>query len=111
VKIVAVISPQLFRLQDAATQASIVSPADRWDSMAITNRSIRWMKEWIAHPWAKEWSLAADWDERWRTGGTVDEVLDEAHLGTKHILEGIERFVRERDRRIARLKEAAGSLA
>ena len=111
VKIVSVISPQLFRLQDAATRQSIVSDADRWDSMAITNRSVRWMKEWIAHPWAKEWSLAADWDERWRTGGSVDEVLDEAHLGTTHILEGIERFVRERDRRIRRLREAAGSLA
>lgn len=111
VKIVAVISPQLFRLQDAATQASIVSEADRWDSMAITNRSVRWMKEWIAHPWAKEYSLAADWDERWRTGGSVDEVIDEAHLGTRHILEGIERFVRERDRRIARLKEAAELVA
>ena len=46
VKVVAVISPQLFRLQDAATQAAIVTDADRWDSMAITNRSVRWMKEW-----------------------------------------------------------------
>ena len=30
-----------------------------------------------------EYSLSPDWDDRWRTGGTVDEVIDEAHLTTR----------------------------
>ena len=33
-----------------------------------------------------EYSLTSDWDDRWRTGGTVDEVIDEAHLSPGHIL-------------------------
>ena len=39
----------------------------------------------------------------WRTGGSLDEVIDEAHLSASHILAGIERFVSERDQRRAKL--------
>ena len=48
--------------------------------MAITNRAFKLMRDWVDGPLAAEYSLAADWDDRWRTGGTVDEVMDEAHL-------------------------------
>jgi hypothetical protein len=41
--------------------------------------------------------------EVWRTGGSLDEVIDEAHLSASHILAGIERFVSERDQRRAKL--------
>src|SRR5262245_33960314 len=106
VKVVAVISPQLFRLQDKAYQEGVAGLADRWDAMCVTNRSIRLMGEWLANPLVREYSLCSDWDDRWRTGGTVDEVIDEARLGPRHILEGIERFVRERDRRLRWLEDA-----
>jgi transketolase len=106
VKIVAVISPQLFHLQDAAYRESVASTAQRWDAMVITNRALRTMGEWIAHPGVAEYSLSSDWDHRWRTGGTVDEVIDEAHLSPPHLLEGIERFARDRARRLASLREA-----
>ena len=111
VKIVAAISPQLFRLQPASYQASIISMADRMDGMAITNRAFRQMREWVDSPIADEYSLSADWDNRWRTGGTLDEVIEEAHLTTKDILAAIERFVRERDDRMRRLREAVESAA
>ena len=45
--------------------------------------------------------MTSDWDNRWRTGGTLEEVIEEAHLSPSHILAGIERFARERDKRIA----------
>ena len=48
----------------------------------------------------------ADCDNRWRTGGSVDEVIDEAHLSPKHIVAGIERFVRDREKRLRRLATA-----
>ena len=48
------------------------------------------------------YSLGADWDDRWRTGGSVDEVIEEAHLDKAHILDAIERFVRERELRLGR---------
>ena len=105
VRIVAAVSPQLFRRQDAAYRDAICSPADRWGGMAVTNRAFKLMRDWVDGPVAEEYSLSSDWDNRWRTGGTVDEVIDEAHLGTSHILEAIERYVRDRDARLRRLHD------
>jgi transketolase len=106
VRIVAAISPQLFALQDEAYRESIASTAARWDAMCITNRSLRTMRDWIANPVVAEYSLSSDWDDRWRTGGSVDEVVDEAHLGPGHILDGIKRFAAERTARLAKLRAA-----
>jgi transketolase len=106
VKVVAVISPQLFALQGAAYREATVSEADRWNAMWITNRTLQHLREWIANREVRTYSLAADWDDRWRTGGSVDEVIDEAHLSKAHILAAIEKFARERDARLKRLKEA-----
>ncbi len=105
VKIVAAISPQLFRMQPAAYRDHVIAPADRLDAMAITNRTFKLMRDWVDGPLAAEYSMAADWDNRWRTGGSVDEVMDEAHLTTPYILDGIERFVRDRESRLRRLHE------
>jgi transketolase len=107
VKIVAAISPQLFALQEAEYREATVSVADRWDGMAITNGAFRLMRDWLDGPLAAEYSLAADWDNRWRTGGTIDEVMDEAHLTPAHILAGIERFARERAERRWRITALA----
>ena len=104
VKIVAVISPQLFHAQPAEYRERTVTAADRLDSMAITNRTPRFMREWIDGPLGLEYSMGADWDQRWRTGGTVDEVMDEAHLTVPYLLQGIERFVRDRRQRLGRIR-------
>jgi transketolase len=109
VKVVAAISWQLFQLQDPQYRDRVASLADRWDAMVVTNRSRRVTQDWIAHPIVSDYSLTSDWDDRWRTGGTVDEVISEAHLSPEHILQGIERFVRERDRRLGALREAVSA--
>jgi transketolase len=106
VKIVAAISPQLFRLQDQAYRDRVASLADRWDAMVISNRSKRVSSDWIAHPIVEEYSLTSDRDDRWRTGGTVDEVIAEAQLSPEHILRGIERFARDRETRRGALRAA-----
>ncbi|NNM97918.1 MAG: transketolase [Candidatus Dormibacteraeota bacterium] len=103
VKVVAAISPQLFQLQERAYREETISPADRWDAMVITNGAFKLMADWASGELAAEYSLSADWDGRWRTGGSVEEVMDEAHLSAQHILAGIERFCREREQRLARL--------
>lgn len=110
VRIVAAISPQLFRMQDAAYRDEICSPADRWDGMAVTNRAFKLMRDWVDGPIAEEYSLSSDWDNRWRTGGTLDEVIDEAHLGPEHILAGIEKYVRDRQVRLRRLRDLVDSV-
>jgi transketolase len=111
VKIVVCSSPQLFALQDAAYRESTASLGDRWDGMAITNRAWQTMRHWISGPIARDYSLSSDWDDRWRTGGTVDEVIDEAHLGPTHIVDAIQRFVDDREHRLARLREIADAAA
>jgi transketolase len=72
--------------------------------MAITNRAFKLMRDWVDGPLAADYSLSSDWDDRWRTGGTVDEVMDEAHLSQAHILAAIERYVNDRDERHRRLR-------
>jgi len=110
VKIVTAISPQLFRLQDASYRDATVSVADRWDAMAITNGAFKLMRDWLDGPLAHEYSLSADRDDRWRTGGSLDEVIEEAHLAPHHIGDAIERFVRERGDRVRRLRATVGAV-
>jgi transketolase len=109
-KIVACISPQLFRLQDQAYRDRICSEADRLDGMAVTNRAYKLMHDFVIGPIGETYSLSSDWDHRWRTGGTVEEVIDEAHLGPQHIIDGITRYARDRDERHARLRSLAATL-
>jgi transketolase len=82
----------------------VITDADRLDAMAITNRTYKLMRDWVDGPLGAEYSMAADWDNRWRTGGTVDEVMDEAHLTSAHIIAGIERFANDRESRLERLR-------
>ncbi len=106
VKIVAAISPQLFGLQSAEYRERILPPVDRLDATFITNGARRLMTVWKLSTIAAEYAMAPDFDGRWRTGGTVDEVIEEAHLSPEWLLRGIERFVRERTGRLARTRAA-----
>ncbi|MFN2282913.1 MAG: transketolase [Anaerolineae bacterium] len=102
VKIVCATSPQLFALQPEGYQQSVLSPHDRADSTVITTQA-RWlMHDWLFGKVAEEYALSADWDNRWRTGGTLTEVIDEAHLSPEWVLAGLERFVRDREIRLKR---------
>ncbi len=103
VKIVYAASPELFALQPGSYRESVITPADRADSTIITTQARRLMGDWIFNRVAGDYALSADYDDRWRTGGTLDEVIDEAHLSPEWLLKGIERFVEERPQRLARL--------
>jgi transketolase len=104
VKIVYVASTQLFALQPESYRQRMVSPADRANSTVITTQA-RWlMHDWLFNRLADEYALSSDWDNRWRTGGDLNEVIDEAHLSPDWVLAGIERFAGERELRLKRLK-------
>ena len=105
VKIVYAASPELFALQPEEYREKIVTPADRVDSTVITTQARALMHDWLFNKDAEEFALSSDWDNRWRTGGTVDEVLDEAHLSSEWLLKGIERLVSSRQQRLEKLKE------
>ena len=59
------------------------------DMTYITNGARRLMRNWVQHRIADEYAMSSDWDNRWRTGGTVDEVMEEAHLSREWLLRGI----------------------
>ena len=50
-----------------------------------------------------EYAITSDFDDRWRTGGQLDEITEEAHLSPQWLLKGIERFVNNREKRLMRL--------
>ena len=113
VRIVAAISPQLFARQPASYRSSVVGPdllSGRLDAMVITNGAFKLMGDWASGPLVREYSLSSDWDDRWRTGGSVDEVISEAHLSAEHILPAIERFAADRSSRLQRLRQALDAL-
>jgi len=110
VKIVYVASTQLFALQPKAYRDKIVSPADRVNSTVITTQA-RWlMHDWLFNRLADEYALSSDWDNRWRTGGDVTEVIEEAHLSPDWVMKGIERFVKDKEARLERLREELAAL-
>ena len=104
VKIVAAISPELFAMQPAAYRESVLSEGDKANSMCITTQARLLMHHWLFNKIAEEYTLSSDWDNRWRTGGTVAEVIEEAHLSPKWVLDGIQRFAADKERRLARLR-------
>lgn len=103
VKLVAALSPQLFALQTEAYQQETVSDADWLNSTFITNASAIAMQDWTGNRLSVEYSMTADWDNNWRSGGSLEEVMEEAHLSERWLLEGIERFVNDRETRMKRL--------
>ena len=104
VKVVYVSSTQLFNLQPASYREQVLTPADRANSTVITTQA-RWlMHDWLFNRIADEYALSSDWDNRWRTGGDVAEVIEEAHLSPDWVLKGIERFATDKAERIQRLQ-------
>ena len=106
VKIIAAISWELFRLQPLEYQQRIISDIEWPDSMIITNGAISLMKNWISNRVVQDYSLSPDFDNRWRTGGSVDEIIAESKLDSQSLFEGIKRFADERNDRLNRLHQS-----
>ncbi|MBC8323525.1 MAG: transketolase [Candidatus Marinimicrobia bacterium] len=104
VKIVAAISWELFQRQSEKYRNSIIAPTEWHDTMIITNGARRLMHKWVANKIVEEYSLSSDWDNRWRTGGSVDEIVDEAHLSPRWIWDGITKFAADRKDRLDEIR-------
>ena len=80
---------------------------DEWlDCMVITNTSLGNMSHWVQHPVVKEYSLSPDWDNSWRFGGNLEEVIDESHLSAHWQSKAIQKFANKRKLRIDALKKS-----
>ena len=104
VKIVAVPSWDLFRRQPEEYRHAVLPEHEWLDATVIANCARRAMRDWLPHRWAEPFALTPDWDDRWRTGGSVDDIIDESHINARWIFEGLKRFAAERERRLGHLK-------
>ncbi len=110
VKIVAAISHALFRRQPQAWRDRVL-PAREWAQSFVITNTARWnMTNWIPHAVAADYVLSPDFDNRWRTGGTVDQIVAESRLDTESLKAGILRFTSERPERDERMRELLGGL-
>ena len=110
VKIVSAISWELFRRQSQSYQDSIISEKEWSDSMVVTNTGLKIMNNWISNRVVSEYSVSPDWDNNWRTGGSLDEIIDEAHLSPRWVLSAIEKFASERKIRLEKLNKQVPDL-
>jgi transketolase len=105
VKIVAAISWVLFKKQTDAYKEAIIAKDEWHNAMIITNGGRRLMHKWIANKVVKDYSLSPDWDDRWRTGGSLEEIIDEAHLSPRWIWAGITKFAEDQAKRLTIIRE------
>lgn len=110
IRIVAVISEELFRAQPVEYQEKVMPLSARMDCMVLTTMTKRIFPLSGLGPLTKEYTLSSDYDDRWRTGGLEDDVIEEAHMDGAHIVEAVTRFANDRKARMARMQEALGLL-
>ena len=104
IKIVAAISWSLFQIQTSKYKESIISNSEWFDSMVITNTSIKLMSNWKKNEIVEKYSMSPDFDNLWRTGGSFDQIVLESKLDPESIWDGILRFTSDRDKRLKKLR-------
>ena len=105
VKVVSAVSWELFKNQSKEYREKIISDQEWADSMIITNSALRLMHNWTVNKVVEIYSMSPDHDNRWRTGGSLDEIIEESKLDKKSILDGIRKFVNERSNRLELIKK------
>jgi transketolase len=108
VKVIAVISEELFDRQPQAYRDSVLPPEARYDLMVVSTGTRRVWPLRNLGPLTDEYSLTSDFDNHWRSGGLEPDVITEAHLDPDSIFAGVERFANERERRIGDQRKMIG---
>ena len=110
IRVIAVISEDLFNYQPEEYRDSVLPPEAKYDLMVVSTGTRRVWPIRDVGPLTEEYSLVSDWHDRWLTGGTERDVIAEAHLDPDSILDGVKRFASERERRLSRQRDALGAL-
>ncbi len=92
VKIIAVVSEELFDRQPAGYRHAVLPPEAYGDAMVISTGTRRLWPIRNLGPQTDEYSLTSDWHDEWLTGGLEADVIAEAHLDEHSIFDGIKRF-------------------
>ena len=110
VRVIAVVSEDLFERQPQAYRDHVLPPGARYDAMVVSTGTRRVPPVRDLGPLTDEYSLWSDWDNQWLTGGTEPDVIAEAQLDADSIYAGILRFAEARSARLARQRELLAAL-
>ena len=106
VRVIAVISEDLFDRQPESYQNSVLPIEARLDAMVVSTGTNRMWPLRDLGTLTSEYSLTSDWGDRWLTGGMEPDVIAEAQLDSESIFAGVKRFAEAHEDRLARQREA-----
>ena len=109
VKVIAAISEELFDRKPQAYR-NAVPPEARQDLMFVMSGTRRMWPLRNVGSLTDEYSLTADQDNVWLTGGTEADVIAEAHLDADSIFARVQRFAQERPTRLSRQRSLLDAL-
>jgi len=110
VKVIAAISEELFDRQPEAYRNDVLPPEASQDLMFVMSGTRRMWPLRNVGSLTDEYSLTADQDNMWLTGGTEADVIAEAHLDPDSIFAGVQRFAQERPTRLSRQRALLSAL-
>jgi len=110
VKVLSVISEELFDRQPESYRHSVLPPEARQDLMFVSTGTRRMWPLRDSGPLTDEYSLTSDWDNQWLTGGLEADVIAEAHLDPESILAAVLRFGKDRPQRLERQRALIAAL-
>ena len=110
VKVVSAISEELFDRQPDTYRRSVLPAEARQDLMFVTGGTRRMWPLRNVGAQADEYSLTADWENQWLTGGLEPDVIAEAHLDKDSIFAGVQRFAQDRSKRLDAQRAALEAL-
>jgi len=61
------------------------------------------MHNWISNKTVEKYSMSPDYDDKWRTGGSVDQIINESKLDPRSLLKGIKVFAGDRESRMSKI--------
>jgi len=101
VKVIAAISEELFDHQPEAYRNAVLPTEARQDLMFVMSGTRRMWPLKNVGSLTDDYSLTADQENIWLTGGTEADVIAEAHLDAESIFAGVQRFAQNRAKRLA----------
>jgi transketolase len=110
VKVIAAISEELFDRQPEAYRNRVLPPEAHQDLMFVSSGTRRMWPLRNVGSLTDAYSLTADWDNQWLTGGLEADVIAEAHLDPGSIFAGVQHFARDRSKRLERQRSLLDAL-
>jgi transketolase len=110
VKVVAAISEELFDRQPESYRNAVLPAEARQDLMFVMSGTRRMWPLRNVGSLTDDYSLTADQENIWLTGGTEADVIAEAHLDPASIFAGVQHFAQNRAKRLAQQRAVLDKL-